>query len=167
MAEETPVTGPSRIKFKGIFSLDRWYRLMYDLYATLGYEINEKKFKESHSGSTSEMEIIWECEKKVDDYTVFFIKTEILIQDHKRVKVQKEGVDIEANSGDVTAVFRCSLVTDYENRWESHPVLKFLKGIYDKYLYRATFEFYKDKIYEEMYTVQNEVKAFFNLSRFM
>jgi hypothetical protein len=167
MAEETPVAGPSRVRFKGIFSLDRWYRLMYDLFVTLGYDIDEKKYKEKHKEGFSNMEIIWEAIKRVDDYTMFFIRVDVLVYDFKKIKAQRKGVEIDADSGDLEVVFRAVLRTDYENRWETHPVLKFFKGIYDKYLYRSTFEFYKNKIYEEMYTIQNEIKAFFNLSRFM
>jgi hypothetical protein len=167
MTEQTPVTGPAKVTFTGIFDLDEWYRLMYELFTTFGYEVNERKYKEKMKPQGKDIEMIWDCQRKVDDYTKFYIRVEVFGLAVKRVSVQKGGVEKNADKGTLEITFKSILITDYENRWETHPVLKFMKGMYDKYLYRPTFDHWKDKIYEEMYHIQNEVKAFFNLSRFM
>jgi len=168
MPEETKVAGPSKVKYAGVFDLKGFYKLLYDILAvTLKYTVEEEKYKEKVDSGGKLLEIRWRAEKKVDDYTLFIIEVNIFITGLTPVTVERDGVETKANKGDIEVTFKCKLQTDYEGRWESSPILKFLKGVYDTYLYRSTFENWKKKIYEEMYTAQNEIKAFFNLSRFM
>lgn len=167
MPEETLVAGPSKVKYNGVFSLSDFYRLLYDLFVSQGYVVEETKYKEKNESIGKQIEISWEGEKLVDDYTKFVIKVTVFMIGINKVKVQKDGVEAKMNKGDVEISFKAILTTDYDSRWESSPVLKFLKGVYDTYLYRSTFDSWRKQIYEEMYSIQNEMKAFFNLSRFM
>jgi hypothetical protein len=167
MAEETPIS-EARVKYKGIFEFDDYYRILYDLFTAQGYMVDEVKYrqKEAPDGSR-EVEIIWKCIKDVDDYTRFLIEVTTFIVGMKEIPVQRGEMKTVATRGDIEIRMKSVLVTDYQDRWETSPFLKFLKGVYDRYIYRSTFEGYKDKVREEMYLVENEIKAFFNLSRFM
>lgn len=167
MPEETLIAGPSKVKYAGVFSLSEFYRIMYDLFISQHYIIEEEKYKEKDEKIGKQIEIVWRAEKLVDDYTKFVIKVVVFMVAVNKVTVQKDGVEAKMNKGDVEVAFKAILQTDYESRWEQSPVLKFIKGAYDTYLYRSTFESWKKQIYEEMYSIQNEIKAFFNLSRFM
>ncbi len=167
MSEETLVVGPTKIKFNGLFDLSDFYKTMYDLLTSMRYTIEERKFKEKNDTIGKQIEINWDGLKNVDDYTQFYINIFVFMVGVNKVEVQKDGVAVKLSKGDVEITFKGILRTDYESRWEQSPVLKFLKGIYDSYLYRSTFNNWRTQIYEETYSLQNEIKAFFNLNRFM
>ena len=59
------------------------------------------------------------------------------------------------------------IVLDPNERWQKSTFLRYLRYLYDRFFYRSKIEFYKNQCYEEMYTITNEIKAYFNLQRFM
>ena len=107
------------------------------------------------------------AEKKINDYYKFKIKVNFFVIGLKEVEVEKAGVKVKMDTGDIEITIRSYIISDWEGRWENSPVLKFLKGVYDKYLMRSFYQELKVRIYEEAYKFENELKAFFNLSRFM
>jgi hypothetical protein len=167
MADISPVTLSSKAKYEGIFDAGEWYNLMWDVFGGFGYEIWEEKYKEKVVGDAKELDLDWKCFKDVDNYTRFMITADILILGLQSVEVQKDGVKSKADKAAIEITFKASLVTDYDDRWSKSFILRMLKGFYNRYVYRPTFSHYKAKIYEEMYQIQNEVKGFFNLPRFM
>ncbi len=167
MSEEFTVAGTSKVRYIGVFDLGEVYKLLYDLLTAENYTVEEEKYKEKITSAGKQIEINWVAQKKVDDYTMFIIKIGYFIVGLEKVKVKREGVEVSMNKGDIEISFKAILKTDYENRWETSPILKFLKGIYDVYIYKSTFENWKKQIYNEMYSIQNEIKSHFNLSRFL
>jgi len=157
----------ARIKYAGKFDLGDYYRLLYDLFRSLGYDVEEQKYKHKTKPEGDEIELEWNCYKKVDDYTRFKIFAKTLIVGLHKVQVQVEGVTTSKHVGDCELSFKAVLQTDFTNRWETHPFLKFMKGFYDAYIYKGQLEEWKVKILEDMNTVENEMKAFFNMQKFM
>lgn len=147
------------VKFTGYFTLKEFYDLLFDLFVSMGYDVNEKKYAYKESG---ELEIEWSCEKKVDDYTMFKIEVKVALTNYQpNQEVKGERLD----KGEVRTKLRAILRTDYEAKWETHALLKFLKGIFEKYLYKPTYDSYKEKIKSEMYSIANEIKAFFGMQK--
>jgi hypothetical protein len=167
MADVSPVTLSSKAKYEGIFDVGEWYNLMWDVFGGFGYEIWETRYKEKVVGDAKELDLYWTCFKDIDNYTRFEITADILIIGLKSVEVQKDGIKSKADKASIEIIFKSSLITDYDDRWSKSFILRMLKGFYNRYVYRPTFNHYKVKIYEEMYQIQNEVKGFFNLPRFM
>ena len=157
----------SRIKFAGKFDLGDYYRLLYDIFRSMGYEVEESKYKHKTKPGGDELEIEWNCYKKVDDYTRFKIFAKTLIVGLKEVSVQIDGVPSKRHNGDTELEMKCVVQTDFTNRWETHPMLKFFRGVYEAYIYKSTLETWMIKLQTEMETVENEMKAFFNMQRFM
>jgi hypothetical protein len=166
MAEEILVT-KARVGYSGIFSMDDFYRLMYDLFSGLGYDVEEAKYTTKKKPDGDVIAIEWNNFKKVDDYSQFKIWMKISISELEKVQVQIGGIPSTKNKGNVEMELKVMIITDYENRWEINPMLKFLKGIYDVYFYKSTFDTWKQKAATDMHTIENEAKAFFNMQRFM
>lgn len=164
--EEIAIT-KARVKYKGLFSFGDYYRILYDLFRSLGYDVEEQKYKHKTKPEGDEIEIEWNCYKKIDDYSLFRIFAKTLITGLQKVETVEGGMKRTKNTGDVELEIKCFIQTDYENKWETSPFLKFLKGIYDAYLYRSTLETWKEKVAYDMHTVENEIKAFFHMQRFM
>ena len=164
--EEITIT-VGRVKFSGIFSYDDYYKLIYDLFRSLGYDIEETKYSHKTSPTGDSATIEWNCYKKVDDYTMFKIWAKTEIDGLEKVQVQLKDQTLTKNKGMCYLDMKAIVMTDYENRWEINPIMKFMKGFYDVYLYKSTFETWKAKLALDLHTVENEVKAFFNMQRFM
>lgn len=165
--EETTIVPLTRVKYNGIFNFSDFYRVMYNVFTSLGYAVDETKYRLKEKQTGNEVEIIWDNIKKVDDYSRFKITVNIFIAGLRDVEIQKGNAKMGSNQADIDIMIKAVIQTDYMDRWETHPILKFLKAIYDRYLYKPTFETWKTRIYEDVYTTENEFKSFFNLARFM
>ena len=73
---------------------------------------------------------------------------------------------MQMQQGDINIYVSAILETDYENKWEEHPVWKFFKSFYEKYLYKDTIDDLKEKIWQEGWDFINEIKAFLHLYRY-
>jgi hypothetical protein len=166
MAEEMMVS-KAKASYTGIFSIDDYYKLLFDLFRGLGYDVEENKYSHKTSPTGDEMAIEWNAVKKVDDYSQFKIWAKTEVKDLEKVQVQIGGSPSVKNKGMCSLELKAHIITDYENRWEINPVLKFMKGIYDVYFYKSTFDTWKTKVVLDMHTIENEIKSFFNMQRFM
>ncbi len=164
---ETRQIASVTLKQKSIFDMGDYYKFLYQLITSLGYIVNEDDYSQKDTPSGKEIEFHWTCEMEVDDYTKFKIWIECKVRGLQDVQVVREGIKEKKNKGEVELTIKGHILTDYKDRWEKNPVLKFLKGFYDRYLYKPTFEGYIEKIWENVYLIENEVKAFFELPRFM
>ena len=81
----------------------------------------------------------------------------------KDIEVQREGKKVKMNSGVLEINFQAVLEKDYEDRWESKPIFKFLRGVYDKYIIRNRIDQYEDKIVGEILELIDQSKAFLAL----
>lgn len=154
-------------KPKGVFDMKDYYKFLYQLITSLGYIVNEKDYSQKDVASGKDIEFHWICEMLVSDYTKFEIWIECKVRGLQDVQVMREGVKEKKNKGEVELTIKGSIITDWQDRWEKQPLLKFLKGFFDRYLHKPTFEGYITRLWENVYLVENEVKAFFELPRFM
>ena len=129
-----------RLKQKGIYNFKDFYEFLYDYFTDENYDIAETKYVEKVEGETKDLEIIWNATKEVSDYFKYEINLTWVILGMKKVKVKKDGQEIYMDSGTLEIKFTASLVKDYENRWENNPFLKFMRGIYDRYIIRSRIE---------------------------
>ena len=164
---ETVKITQERVKFVGIFDLGDLYRLLYDIIKSMGYIIIESKYTHKTIPTGDRVELEWNCYKKVDDYSQFHLFVRTVIGELQKVQVKVDDVTATKHKGDAEIEITANIITDYENRWETNTLSKFLKGIYDIYFYKSTFDTWVTKITSEMHTVENEMKAFFRMERFM
>ena len=145
MAEKDTIFS-GKIKQTGNFDFKDFYSFTYDWLNDEGYTVIEKKYSEKVSGESKDIEIIWEAAKKISDYFKFMIKMNWTIGGLKNIEATKDGRKIKTNSGLVEIKFSAVLIKDYESRWEDHPLWKFLRGVYDRYMIRSSIEEYEGKL---------------------
>ncbi len=165
--EEVSIT-KSKIKHVGTFSFGDFYKLMYETLKSMGYVVIENEYKIKKGAEGDEVEINWDAYKTIDDYTRFRLNVFVFIVGLKKVQMKlPNGATVSRDSGDVSVSISGFIQTDYLNRWETHPLLKFLKGIYDYYIYRKQFEDLMSKVVRELGEFENELKSFFEMSVYM
>lgn len=155
-----------KLKYSGIFDFKEFYKFCYALLVDMEYDpsnIIEKEYSEKITPTGEEIQIKWEARRRISDYFRFFLKIDWIILNLKKVEVEKEGVKITTNKGDVEIRMTAILEKDYENKWENNPFTKFLRGIYDKYIIKSRIEKYEEKVYEEAEYFLAQAKSFLDL----
>ena len=152
------------ISQKTILKIKDVYDFMYDLVTSQGFDVSEKEFIKKDTESSFE----WDCYRWVDDYVQFKIWLKCKISEESQVKVKRDGVTEPMIKADVKLVMKGSLITDWQGRWEAKsPILKFLKGLYDHFLFGPMINEKKKALIDMIYINENEVKSFFELPRYM
>ena len=167
MGQKQFITSGLKIVQKSVFNLEELYKMMYRWFELRDYKFNEQEYKETDlGGGAKNIEIRWNAFKEKDDYVKFVIDPSFLIVALTKVEIEKEGLKVKTNQGEVEINIRAFLEKDYDNEWNKKPVRKMLREIYDKYVVGARIESYAGELKEDLYSLVNEIKAFLNLHRF-
>lgn len=159
MAEKDQVY-KGKIIQKGIFNFKDVYEFLYDYLGDENYDVDEVKYVEKIKGDEKDMEIIWNCTKEVSDYFKNEITLTWAILGMKKAKVKKGDQEIIMDSGTVEIKFTAALIKDYESRWENNAPMKFLRGLYDRYIIRNKIDEYNVKVWEEIHDIIEQTKSF-------
>lgn len=149
-----------KVKYTGIWDFKKIYRFVWDWFTDAGYQITEKGYTEKIKPEGKELEIKWEAKRKISDYFRFVIKANWLILGMTEVEVQKEGAKVKMNKGYVEIKFVAILEKDYEHRWENNAFVKFLRGVYDRYIIKARIDKYEASLLGEVDEVIAQAKSF-------
>jgi len=160
---EKDIVFKGKVKHKGIFDFKELYRFCFTWLVDKDYWVVEKSYSEKVNPNGKEVEIEWDAKRKISDYFRFNLKVNWRILGMKDVEVEKEGAKITLNKGQPEISVSAVLEKDYEHRWEGSAFLKFLRGLYDRYIIRGRIEKYEDKIYSEADEFLAQVKAFLAL----
>jgi len=149
-----------KTKHSGIFNFTELYDYIYDWFTEEGYTIIERKYTEKTLGDSKSIHIDWACERRVTDYFKFRIESIWMVSGLKKVEVKKGDEKITMNTGTIEIKWFAKLIKDYENRWESHPFWKFIRGIYNRYIIRSRMDYYEDRVEDDLREIYSQIKAF-------
>lgn len=164
MVEKDNVIPAQKVRHKGLFDFAEAYRFCYTWFLDNGYDLVEKNYTEKITAKGKEIEIEWFALRKISDYFRFTIKTNWRVLGMTDAEVEENGKKIKINSGDIEVKFTIVLEKDYEAKWEGSAFLKFLRGVYDKYIIRARIDQYEGKLVGEVNELISQMKSFFALS---
>ena len=154
----------TKVKHTGTFDFKELYRILFEWFIDHDYDFNEKSYKEVvGAGGAKDLEIEWDCVRKVSDYFKFEIVTKWQIFGMTAVEVEIDGVKQKMNKGQLIIEIKSVVIKDYEDRWANQPFFKFLRTFYDKYLIRERVEQYEKKLILEMEEYVAESKSFMAL----
>ncbi len=149
-----------KIKQAGLFSFKDLYSFMFEWLEEDGYNVIEKGYSEKIAGDSKDIEIKWEAKKKVSDYFRFVIKLDWRILGMKSIEAQKGDKKVKTNTGVLEIKFTGTLEKDYDGQWETNAFMKFLRGIYDRYIIRSRIQDYEGKLFGETQELIDQCKAF-------
>lgn len=162
MAEKDKVS-ESKVKWSGLFDFKETYNFCYNWLNEEDYFVEEKKYIEELAGDAKKVEIVWEATKKVSDYFKYHLKMTWRIVGMKSVEVEQNGRKVKMNTGSFEIKTAATLVKDWDGTWESSPVNKFLRGVYDKFIIEGRIRQYEDKVFGDMNNFSEAFKAFLAL----
>lgn len=151
-----------KIEYSGYFDLDELYQLLRDVVGEdYHYVIFEREYYRNMD--KGEVEIRWECTKNVTDFIQYKIDITTYVSNLEKGEVKRGGRNVRLEKGNVEIHLTAHIKTDYMVRWESSSILKFLKGIYRKFLISSAYEKHEDKVSKELWSIADELKGFFQL----
>ncbi|MCL6500432.1 MAG: hypothetical protein K6T16_00125 [Candidatus Pacearchaeota archaeon] len=162
MSELSPVL-EGKVVHAGIFDFKEIYRFLYEWFISYDYLVMEKKYSEKITPEGKDIEIEWLCLRKISDYFRFRVKITIRIIRMTSVEVMRGDIKTKRDKGEIEIKFGSALERDYENKWESNPITKFFRGIYDKYIIKPRIDAYEDRLATEVEEVVAQAKAFLAL----
>jgi len=162
MAEKDKVI-ENKLKRDGIFDFKETYKFIYRWLNEENYDISEDKYQETVAGDAKDIEIKWTATKKISDYFKFEIVLSWRILRLVNVEAEKDGRKLKMNKGSFELKVKGTVIKDYEGRWENRPAMKFLRGVYDRYVIRGRIEQYEDKLIKDVNDLIEETKSFLTI----
>lgn len=150
-------------KHTGYWKYADVYNMMFNWFRDRGYKLTEELYNEKIMSIGKEVIAKWNANKKVTDYFKFQIQSTWHILGMKDVEVEIDGQKVKTQKGEVEIIFKANILKDYEKRWEDKPLWKFLRGIYEKYVIRATVDEFEDDVEDDVRELIGELKAFLKL----
>jgi len=157
----------AQTKLKGVFNLKATYFHAHRWLEDQKYDVIESKYDERAHPSGKEYRIIWKADKEIDTYTSFNLEIIFNIRNIKDVEVSAGGEKSVMQKGEFNMRTTAWLLTDYEGKWDKKPFFRFMKGFYEKYLYRDSIDRLKTEMWDEGWNYVNEVKAYLHLHKFI
>ena len=154
----------SKVKYTGIFSFKDFYVFCYDwLTDETDLLISEDKYKEKLDGDSKKIDIQWTGIRKVTDYFKFEIEIKFRIIGLTEVEIQEGSTKVKTNKGSVQVDVKGVLVRDYEGKFETNAIQKFLRSIYEKWIISSRITEYENKIAADCDEFLNQAKAYLDL----
>jgi len=152
-----------KLKHTGIVDFKELYNFCYTWLTDEDYFVIEKNYNEKITPQGKEVEIQWVAFRKISDYFRFELKFtwRVILTP---IEVEKNGKKIKADKAYIEIKIDGVLQKDYEHRWENNSFLKFLRGLYDRYIIRGRIEDYETKLYDEIEEFRRQVKSFLALT---
>jgi len=162
MAEKDKII-EQKVKHVGLFDFKETYQFLYRWFIDEGYDVEEQKYIEEVTGDSKKIEIIWVNTKKISDYFKNEVKLGWRVIGMKTIEVDRGGQKVKINTGSIEIKFTGNLIKDWEGTWENNPMMKFLRGVYDKYIVEGRIKKYEDKLFKDTNEIMEQAKAFFAL----
>ena len=85
----------------------------------------------------------------------------------KEIEVMKQGNKFKTNQADIELEIKAKIEMDFNGEWDKHPILKHFHSFFINRIFKASLEKHRDELYRETYKLQETIKAFLNMRRYM
>lgn len=155
----------SVVKYTGVFPYKDFYKFCY-IWLMEDTEVDtfsEKKYEEKIQGNEKEVKITWETTKKLTDYFRMDIKIKFHIVNMVNVEINKDGKKLKMNKAEIKITVKGTLVRDYQGKFETQALFKFLRGLYEKYIVTSRVDYFERYLVEKSDDFLNQAKAYLDL----
>lgn len=149
-----------RIRYHGLFDFPGTYAAVQTWCKDHGYYWQEEITKHKvPSPRGAEQETMWSAERLVTDYINYRIELWNHTWDMTEATVQLKGKKKKLTNARVEFWFKGTVTYDWQNIWKGGRLVKWIGGLYDKYIMRRDLEaIYVDGLIYSMYDLHALVK---------
>ncbi len=167
-----------RVKYKDIFNMTQYYKDLHFWLAEYGWtdlEDNSEHYETFYlekvdSGGAKEILIRWRPYKipQKNSYYRYWLDFDFHCVGLKGTEVVREGKKLKVHKGEVELYVTAFMDLDYKGEWSHHPILRFFNKIFPERIFRKDlFVDHKKELYREAYALQNWIKQWFKLQRYL
>lgn len=168
---------PMRVKYKDIFDLRDFYKALHEWLLEHDWKDEEDKLDhwENYYGEriaqngAREIWAQWRPWKQVPEDTrlAYYLDFDWHCIAVTNTEIVRDGKKVKVNKGEVELKIRAYIEKKYETEWKKHPILKHFINIFSKRVYRDTLKRREKELYQETYAMQNFIKQWFKLKRYL
>ena len=166
MSEKALIIDQMKMTYEGIFDMNGLWRLIHSWFYEKGYDFWPHKNYEQVMPTGKEIEIEVLPWKKTTEYFKNIIRIRIKATEVKDVEIELRGKKMKMNQGKIRIVFDAYLESDYENYWEEKPVFFLIRTIFDKYVFKSTYNKFEKWLVNDAYDIHGRIQRFLNLYRY-
>ena len=165
------------MKYKDIFDLSLFYEYLKEWFVDKGWSDEEdgKEHWETNygeritAGGVKEIWFWWRLYKKApeSDYINYYIDIDFHVLGLSNTEIIKDGAKIKANKGEINIEIKAYVDKVYEESFEENFILKEIRNLFTRRIYRKNLEQRKRELYQEVYQLNNFIKQWFKLRRYL
>ncbi len=177
LANTTKAFDTLRIKYKDIFDLKEFYDAMHEW--LFEHEWVDKEDKMDHwesyydervnQGGAKEIRIYWRLFKhnSTSEYINYYLDISWKCLAITKVEIVRDGQKMKVNKGEIELTIEGSVEELYKGFFKNNKILKHLVGLFSKRIYKETLEQHKKELYQEAYEMNNFIKQWFKMKRYL
>lgn len=163
MGEKRLIVDQLRLNYSGLMNTSELYKTVLGWFYERGYDMFERRNSQiiTPTGKHMELEIVpW---KKNSDYAQTEIKLRWFIKDATDIEVEKEGVKLKLQQGELQLIIDAWLVTDYQDQWEKKPAMYFFRTLVDKFIFRGYTDKFESMLVSDVHHLHTRIKSLLNM----
>ena len=154
----------SKIKYDGIFNFSAFYKFCYEwLNEEAGLDMEESKYEEKIAGEVKNLQVEWKGTKKLTDYFKSEIKVSFRITGLSNIEISRDGIKEKTNKGSVEIKVGGVIIKDYQGKFETNALNKFLRSIYEKWVIPMRIDQQEDGVIGKCNEFLDQAKAYLDL----
>ena len=171
---------PARVKYKDIFDMKGFYETLYWWINERGwkdaidYEIFVDHFETYYGERISlngmkEIWIQWRFFKKPSQapFLAYYLDLDWHVIGLENTEVIRGGHKIKTNKGEIEVSIRAFIDKQYQGEFQKQSILKDIEKLFTSRIYKKELEKRKKELYQEVYVLQNFLKQWFKLKRYL
>lgn len=163
MADKSQVI-KEKLEHSGLFDFSGFYKFTHAWLMEEGLDVTETDYKESVSNGKRDISYKWACIRGVSDYFKHEVKLDFKVNDLVEVEVEVDGKKKKMNKGKIGIEIKGTLIRDPDSKWDSTPLNRFMRDVYNKYVIPGTVDSQENKIIGDVVKLKEEIKSYLDLS---
>ncbi|MBI2669132.1 hypothetical protein HYX14_04790 [Candidatus Woesearchaeota archaeon] len=168
-----------KVKYKDIFDLKAFYETMHEWlleheWGDLQENIDRwETFYGERVGAGNVKELwfqwrVWKEGKKIGSpFLNYYLDFNFHVIGLTTTEIVREGRKISVNKGELEILIKAVIDEVYKEKFAEQTLLKQVQELFTRRLYRKTVEQRKKELYQEVYVLQNLIKQWFKLKRYL
>lgn len=167
ISEKKQVLYDLRMLYNGPFSAEDFYKEVDDWAKENGFEKEHKRKMEHVTKDGKKIEWLTEIHSHLDDYHHGDVVLRAQMDNVKEVAIKKDGKKYKINNGDVHILVECFISAHLHGTyWQSRPVLRFFRTLFDRFIYNIWSEKYDGVVNMQGRELFKRIQSFFKLQKF-
>ncbi len=172
-----PPFQPLRVKYKDVFDLKAFYEALHEWLQQNNWkavEEGELDHFETYYGEKigregmKEIWIQWRATKDAPEGPfTYYLNFDYHVLGLTSIEVVKEGMKMKVNKGELDLYIDARIEEKYSKDLESNLLIKYFFMLFKQRVYRKEYELRKKELYQETYALQNFIKQWFKLKRYL